>query len=270
MKDIKKYYATFFKSALSIFRERISEWIDLKGIIDWAKLLVVIGVSFVVSRIVSDYSAFVLELIFFVVTVVLMAIVAFIGISLFALIYAPVKIDLESHQLIVELEGENEKLEKSIRPQLEILFSENASTFCEIMPIRDNNNNQYIGSQVWNRVGVHNTSLTHSINDVRVELSKIEPDPIGHLPLPLHIMHGEERSNLSPGQTRYVDVISIYRDSVPPFSGQFEIHHTVGGLNLIQETSCELTLTVYGENTPPKSKVFRVEIFDGSYRFRAA
>lgn len=76
---------------------------------------------------------------------------------------------------------------------------------------------------------IFNSSECEPLENVRAELIAMQPDPIGYLPVPLHIKHDDyevREFTINPGSTRMVDLIT---GPVDAYKSQREmiIAHTV-------------------------------------------
>jgi len=184
---------------------------------------------------------------------------------------------LSYHELRGYSEGikqENKRLVARQQPRLEITYREDPP-FNQLMPTPgvDKFGNSLPGTQKIIRIGVHNLSPTDSIEDIRVELVQIDPNIIHHLPVPLHTMHGKDDFNLTPDETWYAEVVSVfYEAEATPYKDHFALWQSVTGIsNVIPAGNYKLTIAARGSNTPPAIRNFLLGIdTDNKYYFRSA
>ena len=263
MRTIVNYYRKLARQAWVEFWK----YFDLHTIKAWLNLLLPVVFGFLLTWLIRGAASVSSDLQVWLVNGLGVALIWGVLVFVAHLIIAPVQIDQTQLQSTEVLKKEKRALEERLIPRLEIVYREEPP-FQEIMPIWDNNGNALAGTQKWIRVGVHNLSVTESIQDITVELERIDPNVIHHLPISLQQMHGKEQLSLGPDETRYADVVSLFLGAnVSPYKDHFAIHHSVPGVaNIIPVSLYKITVVVRGHNVGPVRKVFQLGI-DHNYEY---
>lgn len=158
----------------------------------------------------------------------------------------------ENQNGLGKLQVENERLLDERLPRVDFLFAEGKGAFDQRMPI-----GEVGGIRRIIRIGIHNKSLSRSIEGLRIDLEAIEPSIMESLPVPLHQMHGINNNVLNPDETRYVEVVSFFSElgsgeDAAPYRENYQIHHTIEGVStLIPRSMYLLTIAVRGIDLPP-------------------
>ena len=144
------------------------------------------------------------------------------------------------------LAGEISRLKDRLAPKLHILPS--VST----QPWQDQR-----GNCVSYYIDVENQSEGTTINGVKVKLTKLDPDPLKWLPLPLHIKHDNQapyktECDLNPLEKIQIDLISSVQKS-----GVIDIVHIIGNVQVnLPANKYRLTVTASGKDTLPATATF--------------
>ena len=115
----------------------------------------------------------------------------------------------------------------------------------------------------WFRVGIKNRSL-ETVEDVRVELMSMEPDALGHLPLPLSIMHGTPQPltvHRANEPTYFADVI-IKVDQQERMHIMSPVGLTARSQGGIRAGRYRLGIRLTGRNTPAVTKHYIAAVDD--------
>jgi hypothetical protein len=114
----------------------------------------------------------------------------------------------------------------------------------------------------WFRVGIKNRSLG-TVEGVRIELASIDPPVIGHLPLPLSIMHRTPQPltiNRASEPTIFADVIlKVDADDKMHIMSTVQSPRSLGG---IPARRYRLGIRVTGHNTPAVTKHYVADVDD--------
>jgi hypothetical protein len=114
----------------------------------------------------------------------------------------------------------------------------------------------------WFRVGIKNRSLV-TVEGVRIELASIDPPVIGHLPLPLSIMHHTPQPltiNRASEPTVFADVIlKVDADDRMHVMSTVQSPRGLGG---IPARRYRLGIRVTGHNTPAVTKHYVADVDD--------
>jgi len=120
------------------------------------------------------------------------------------------------------------------------------------------------------RLAIRNLSQVNSTDDVTVKLTEIHPCPEnlnGKLPLPLHFMHDNTQpykiaTNLNPGITEYVDVVSWHWKTSRP-EPVFYIYTSVAGIDTqFPMGDYQIKIEVAGRNVVGDARNFCLGIRD--------
>jgi len=113
----------------------------------------------------------------------------------------------------------------------------------------------------WFRVGIKNRSI-QTVEGVRVELASIDPPVIGHLPLPLSIMHGTQQ----PLTVHRANEPTYFADVVLKLDDEDQIHImstvTTPRSQGIPAGRYRLGIRVTGRNTPAVTKHYVADVDD--------
>lgn len=112
-------------------------------------------------------------------------------------------------------------------------------------------------------IDIFNASETQSLECVRVELVALSPDPIGFLPVPLHIKHENYETrefDLNPHSTRQIDILTGPIDD-PRSQKEMIIPHTVNRERFpLPRDNYRMTVRAGAKNATPVEAVFEVWI----------
>jgi hypothetical protein len=122
------------------------------------------------------------------------------------------------------------------------------------------------------RVGLKNR-MWATVKEARVHISKMEPDPIGHLPLPLRIMHSDSpRSPLTLHRGRealeFADVLGTPESQ--DLAGNLVIFHALPDEQvpmLIPRQNYRLQIRATSLDARPTDRWFRVTVGDDHVGF---
>lgn len=272
LKEALTYYGLImhrgWRETIDLFDIRkFQTWLTIAGItIGYLLLWLALGAEPALSEIQT-----------WVITIAVPTFGLFILVLLVQLVYAPIRVHHEQIARNEALGRINKELTERLQPRLSIEFH-SSQPFEQPTSILDNNGERLPGQWRLYRIGVRCISSSAALDDVSVELARIEPSLIPFLPVPLHQMHDnppedqpyERRFRLNPGETKYIDVISIVEGNTTiPYHDHFTFWYAVRDVaGVIPAQPLKLTILAHARDCPPVQKDFVIrQDREHGYRF---
>jgi hypothetical protein len=166
------------------------------------------------------------------------------------------------------LEQQNSELREKLKPKLAFEFR-SEPPFEQINILFDDTGKQTSGQQRLYRVGVRCLSPATPVDNVSVELARIEPGVIPFLPVPLHLMHDnlpadqpyKKIFDLGPDETKYIDVLyAVEGNTSVNYYDHFAVSYALQTTpNLIPARRYRFTLVARCKNYPASYADFIIE-----------